>query len=74
MEVQNITRMIYDIAEPYGKIDMRDVAKAARAFGTQPGDELWDPEADITGPDGYPDGKVDMRDVALVAKHFGEEY
>ena len=74
VEVENQTRRIYDIAEPYGKIDMRDVAKAARAFGTTPGDPLWDPEADITGPTGLPDGRVDMRDIALVALHFGEEY
>lgn len=75
VEVQNQTRKIYDIAEPYGKIDMRDVAKAARAFGTEPGDDDWDPEADITGPTpGVPDGKVDMRDISLVARHFGEVY
>lgn len=75
VEVQNQTRKIYDIAEPYGKIDMRDVAKVARAFGSKPGDDNWDPEADITGPtSGVPDGKVDMRDVSLVARHFGEEY
>jgi len=75
VEVQNKTRKIYDIAEPYGKIDMRDVSKVARAFGSEPGDDNWDPEADITGPtSGVPDGKVDMRDVSLVARHFGEEY
>nr|NIO37651.1 PKD domain-containing protein [Candidatus Bathyarchaeota archaeon] len=57
-----------------GKTDMRDIAIVAKAFGTQPGDENWNPDADITGPEGEPDGKVDMRDIALVASHFGEEY
>jgi len=75
VEVQNETRRIYDVAEPYGEIDMRDVALVARAFGSQPGDENWDPRADITGPIyGVPDGEVDMRDVSLPARHFGEIY
>lgn len=74
IEVLNQTRRIYDVAEPYGKIDMKDVAVVARAFGTQQGDPNWNPMADITGPNGEPDGKVDMRDVSLVARHFGEEY
>jgi len=74
IEVLNQTRRIYDITEPYGKIDMKDVAVVAKAFGSEPGDPNWNPVADITGPEGSPDGKVDMRDVSLVAKHFGEEY
>jgi len=56
-----------------GKIDMRDVAIVAKAFNTQPGDPNWNPNADLTGPEGVPDGKVDMRDVAVVAKAFGTE-
>jgi len=56
-----------------GEIDMRDVAIVARAFGSQPGDENWDPRADITGSEHLvPDGEVDMRDVALVSRHYGE--
>jgi hypothetical protein len=74
VEVENVTRRIYDVAEPYGIIDMRDVATVARQFGTSEGDPDWDPIADITGPTGEPDGVVDMRDVALVAVHFGETY
>jgi hypothetical protein len=57
------------------KIDMRDVAIFARAFGSYPGHPRWNPEADVTGTVYLvPDGKVDMRDVALVARHFGEKY
>jgi PKD repeat protein len=55
-----------------GKVDMRDVAIVARAFGTEPGDPYWNPVADLTGPDGEPDGKIDMRDVAVPARHFGD--
>jgi hypothetical protein len=56
-----------------GKVDMRDVAVAAAAFGTHAGDPRWNPDADITGTDYLvPDGVVDMRDVALIAKNFGK--
>jgi PKD repeat protein len=58
-----------------GKIDMRDIAIVARAFGSVPGDPLWNPRADITGPVYLvPDGVVDMRDVSLVARYFGQSY
>ncbi len=57
------------------KVDMRDISVSAKAFGTVPGDTLWNPHADTTGPELLvSDGKVDMRDVGLVAKHFGEHY
>lgn len=57
------------------RVDMKDLGKAARAFNTRPGDDRWDPQADITGPAPLiPDSKVDMRDISLIAKHFGERY
>ncbi|MGD8565966.1 MAG: dockerin type I domain-containing protein [Candidatus Bathyarchaeota archaeon] len=57
-----------------GRVDMRDVAIVARAFGSEPGDPLWNPIADVTGPiHMVPDGRVDMRDVAFVARAFGVE-
>ena len=60
---------------PDGKCDIRDVALAAKLYGSIEGDERYDVRADITGPTYLvPDGKIDMRDVALVAKHFGEIY
>ena len=49
-----------------GKIDMKDIAIAARAFGTHPGDSRWNPTADLDG-----NSNVDMRDIARVAKAFG---
>jgi len=58
-----------------GKCNIEDIAIAAKAYGSKPGDPNWDPRADITGPTYLvPDGKVDIRDIALVAKHFGETY
>jgi hypothetical protein len=57
------------------KIDIRDVSRAAKAFGTEPVHPLWNPHADITGPQYLiPDGKIDIRDVSMIAKNFGKNY
>ncbi len=57
------------------KIDIKDIATAALAFGSYPSHERWNPHADITGSIALePDGQVDIRDIALIALHFGEEY
>jgi hypothetical protein len=56
-------------------VNMKDIGKSAGAYGTRAGDALWNPHADITGPEPLgSDGKVDMRDISLIAKHFGERY
>jgi hypothetical protein len=56
-------------------VDMSDVAIAIDAYGSTPGDPLWNPIADITGPEGLvPDGKVDMSDLNFIISHFREEY
>ncbi len=49
-----------------GKVDMIDVAIAAKAFGTKPGDARWNAVVDVNK-----DGQIDMRDIALIAKNFG---
>ncbi len=55
------------------KIDIRDIAEAARAFGAYAGFTLttpqWNPNADINQ-----DGKVDIRDLVILAKNFGITY
>ncbi len=57
------------------KVDIRDIATAALAYGSRHDDSNWNPHADIAGPIPLkPDGQVDIRDLALIAKHFGEEY
>jgi parallel beta-helix repeat protein len=57
------------------KVDIRDVGRAARAFGTELGYPLWNPHADITGPEpSVPDQKVDIRDLSMIAKDFGKVY
>ncbi len=50
-----------------GKIDIKDVAKVSKAFGSLPGGPYWDIECDVNL-----DGKVDIKDVAAVSKKFGQ--
>jgi len=65
---------IWDLNQD-GKCDIKDLAIAAKAYGSYPGSPNWNPIADITGPTLLvPDGKVDIRDIALIAKHYGETY
>ena len=49
-----------------GKIDEIDINIATCAFGTQPEDERWDPEADVNE-----DGKVDILDTIAITKVKG---
>jgi hypothetical protein len=49
-----------------GRVDMRDVGAAARAFGTYPGHARWEKEADINF-----DNVCDMRDIGAIARKFG---
>ncbi len=52
-----------------GKVDIKDVAIAAKAFGSCPGHPRWNPISDINL-----DGRVDIFDIALIAKMFGNHY
>lgn len=51
------------------KIDIKDIATAAKAFGSYPGHERWQYRADINYDD-----KVDIRDIATIAKDFGKTW
>jgi len=48
------------------KVDMKDIAFIAKAFGSKLGEPLYNPIYDING-----DGKIDMKDIAVAAKNFG---
>ena len=52
-----------------GRVDLKDLALVARAFGSNPTSPNWNPAADING-----DGVVNMKDIGLVARHFGSRY
>jgi len=51
-----------------GKIDIKDIAQAALAFGSFPGHPRWNPQADLDQ-----DGRVYIKDLAIVAKNFGKK-
>jgi len=67
-EQLGLASYLYKTEVPCGdiKVDVKDVAAAAKAFGTQPGDSRWSTVADITG-----DYKVDVKDIASIAKKYG---
>ncbi|MCJ7423036.1 hypothetical protein MUP01_02045 [Candidatus Bathyarchaeota archaeon] len=50
------------------KVDVRDVAIVAKAFGTTPDLPRWNPLADVDN-----NQKVDVRDVSFVAKNYGKQ-
>jgi thermitase len=51
-----------------GKVDITDVAFAAKAFGSKAGGRRWNPDADLNF-----DGRIDIIDVARCAKNFGKK-
>jgi parallel beta-helix repeat protein len=51
-----------------GKVNIIDISITAKAFGTQPGDKLWNPHADIDE-----NGKIDIVDVVTIARELGRE-
>jgi hypothetical protein len=49
-----------------GKVDMKDISRVAKGFGSFPGHSRWDPICDVNG-----DGVIDMKDISKVARGFG---
>jgi hypothetical protein len=52
-----------------GKVDVRDIALAALAFGSHLGQNRWNSVADEND-----DGKVDAHDIRIIAQNFGKVY
>ena len=48
------------------KVDMKDIAAIAKAFGSEPRQPLYNPNYDIND-----DKKINMKDIAIAAKNFG---
>lgn len=48
-------------------VDIFDVVMVATAFGSYPGHQRWNPDADLV-----PDGIIDIFDVVTIATNFGE--
>ena len=55
-----------------GKVDICDGVLIGVAFGSEPGDSNWNPNADIA-PENGPDNFISMQDVVLWAIHFGKK-
>jgi len=51
-----------------GHIDLLDLVAAAIAFGSKPGEERWNPQADLVQ-----DGVINVFDLTMVLIHFNEE-
>jgi hypothetical protein len=49
-----------------GKVDIKDIAIVAMAFGSFPGHIRWNPAADLNS-----DGTINIKDVARIAKDYG---
>jgi len=54
------------LPSPDIKVDIKDVALAAKAFGSYPGHARWSTVADLNL-----DYKIDIKDIAAIAKKFG---
>jgi nitrous oxidase accessory protein len=52
------------------KIDIYDVVQITAIYGSQEGDDNWNPHADITEPSGI----IDIYDVVTCTKDYGQEY
>jgi hypothetical protein len=66
--VINVVWMVPDVNYD-GKVDMKDLAIMAKAFGSSPGNPRWNPDLDFNQ-----DGKIDMRDISPTARAFGRGY
>lgn len=51
-----------------GRVDIRDIATVAKAYGSYPGAPDWNEVADING-----DGRVDIKDIAIASKNYGKK-
>lgn len=64
--------MVFEVGFPAdvnddSKVDIKDIATVARAYGSHNPDPSYNPDADI-----FRDGKIDIRDLAFTARHYGE--
>lgn len=51
------------------KVDIKDLAYAAKAYGSYLGGPRWNPSVDLNN-----DNRIDIKDLALIAKNYGKTY
>jgi hypothetical protein len=65
------TTLTGDITGPHGVpdggVDIRDISKVSKAYGSVPSSPNWDPKSDLNN-----DMTVDIRDVSLVSRNYGK--
>lgn len=64
---QQVRVRLYADINDDSKVDIIDVATAAKAFGSFKTGPGWNPFADVNS-----DGTIDIRDLVLIAKNFGK--
>lgn len=63
--IQRVESLLDPDLSDDGTVDIKDVAIAARAFGSHQGHERWNPKADLNQ-----NGEVDISDVLIVVRHM----
>jgi len=65
--IQESTELNADVNSD-GIVDIVDLVTCALAFGSKPGDDNWDPRADVANEFGL----INIVDLVMIAIHFGE--
>lgn len=61
----NAVKLVGDLNDD-GKVDVKDIYLAAKAFGSISGESRWNADADMNL-----DGQIDLMDIFVIASHFG---
>ncbi len=54
------------------EVNIFDLAKLGKAFGSIEGQARWDRDCDLYGPGGNPDGIINVFDLAMTGKNYGD--
>ncbi len=60
----------HNITDNYYNVDISDLIRLGKAFGSTPSDSRWDPYCDLYGPGGNSDGIINVFDLARVGKNY----
>ena len=62
-------RLLGDVAEPWGIIDIYDVVMLTSIYGVKSGKPNWNPELDLNS-----DGEINIYDIVIITSNYGTEY
>jgi hypothetical protein len=69
MNAQHAMNKAFGDVDADGKVDIKDIAIVAKAFGSSNGRHNWNYQSDLNG-----DNKVDLKDLSIVSMNFGKVY